>query len=169
MDPEVEGLADSLDWRAVQMLKTIDSRGEATTTSIRESTGMDNSQVRYRREKLVEHDLIDVYDGEPAGERTPPKMHALTETGQEVIDAGLYSAIQTHDVGSFDELVSRVEYLADELEEQREAIDDVRAEVSSLRRSFEHRVKDENVGERLEELENETERLNEKKKNKGIL
>ena len=65
--------------------------GEATTTEIKEWTGIEtNAIVHYRMDKLEDQGLIEIGVGEASGNRTPPKLATLTETGQHLADQRLF-------------------------------------------------------------------------------
>ncbi|MFC6719097.1 hypothetical protein ACFQGT_07340 [Natrialbaceae archaeon GCM10025810] len=105
------------------MLRAIFNCGdEATTTEIRDMTGLSNSQVAYRREKLREYGLIDVRTGEPTGSRTPPKCHSLTPSAQSHIEAGLFDLYNPPVTSDVEQLSSQVNHLRDRIDELDETI-----------------------------------------------
>ena len=126
------------------MLRAIsDCGGEATTTEIRDVTGLSNSQVAYRRDKLTEYGLLEVRTGEPTGSRTPPKVHSLTESARSQIDAGLfelYTAPVTSDIEQlstqYNHLRDRVDDLAETVADLEESLARVTAELSTLEGSI---------------------------------
>lgn len=165
--PDLDRLENELDFRSVEMLRAIAENGStATTSEIRDTTGLDNSQVRYRRRKLADVGLLEVSQPQSVGGGTlPPKEHTLTETGTEALSAGLYSRFQAPDPETFDELVEEVTRLRsyvntlrddlDGLEEQFESECDAnRRRFKSVNEAFkEMRADLEEVDESVEELQ----------------
>lgn len=76
----------SLDWKSQAILVALnDADGSATTTEVRELTGLDsNDVVRYRfTDKLEPRDLITTERGESDGTRLAATIATLTKDGQE--------------------------------------------------------------------------------------
>ena len=147
------------------MLRAIADRGgEATTSEIRDVTGLSNSEVAYRREKLTEYGFLEVRTGEPTGERTPPKVHSLTESARSQIEAGLFELYDppvTSDVeqlsSQYNHLRDRVDELADAVAELEGTLQRVESELSGLEGSIArtNAALDERVGDG-DELESAT-------------
>lgn len=112
------------------MLRAVsDCGGEATTSEIRDVTGLSNSQVAYRRDKLTEYGLLEVRTGEPTGSRTPPKVHSLTESARSQIDSGLFELYNAP-------VTSDVEQLSTQYNHLRDRVDDLAQTVASLEGSL---------------------------------
>lgn len=106
------------------MLRAIAEAGdEATTSEIRDVTGLSNSQVAYRRDKLRDRDLIEVETGEPTGGRTPPKAHSLTEAARSYVDAGLFEVYDPPVTGDVNQLSTQVNHLRDRVDEIDETVE----------------------------------------------
>lgn len=182
--PDLDRLANELDFRAVEMLRAIAENGSAATTSeIRDVTGLDNSQVRYRRRKLEELELITVESGqETAGGTVPPKVHELTDTAAKALSAGLYSRMSAPEPGNFEELVEEMVRVRTHVTRLHERVDDLETDADELRNDYRALRDDyrdridgaENVGRRLNKLERDAstlkesvEELDDKKKDKS--
>ena len=75
-----------LDWKSQAILVALDDAGgSATTTEVRNLTGLDNNDIiRYRfSEKLEKQGLIETTRGDTDGTRLAPTVATLTEQGQE--------------------------------------------------------------------------------------
>lgn len=184
---DLDRLVNELDFRAVEMLRTIaENGGSATTPEIRERTGLDNSQVRYRRQKLAELDLLTVSEGPPSASAhgSPPSNHELTDAANKALSAGLYSQMPAPEPGNFEELVEELTRLRTHIDRLHGRVDDiehtvseVRSDHEALRDEYEERIDGaENIGRRLNWLERHTENvkesiqdLDDKKKDKGRL
>jgi len=65
--------------------------GEATTTDIKQYTGIEkNAIVHYRLDKLEDQGVIEIGVGEASGGRTPPKLAILTDIGKKLGDERLF-------------------------------------------------------------------------------
>ncbi len=125
------------------MLRVIDDReGEATTSEIREVTGLSNSQVAYRREKLREYGLIEVRTGEPTGSRTPPKTHTLTASARSHVDAGLFELADAPVTSDVTQLSTQVNHLRDRLDDLAETVDRLEEGLAALDYALDERVGD---------------------------
>ena len=180
---DLDRLENELDFRAVEMLRAIAENGSAATTSeIRDATGMDNSQVRYRRRKLTDLGLITVSQPAAADSNgVPPKEHELTDTANKALSAGLYSRMPAPEPGNFEEMVEEltrlrtaVDQLRGRVDEIEHTVSEVKGDYQQLRDDYQDRIDGaENVGRRLNRLERHTENvkesvqeLDEKKKDK---
>lgn len=156
-------LADVLDWRAVEMLKLLNRDGGWVSTSVvREETGMSNGQVRYRREKLKEYDLIETEQGHARGDAHPPTRHRLTKRGRKALQdhdlAGFFSLAS--EPGTVDELLSRIGEIERGQAELQKEIRSVRGEIGDVRADLEERVGGVyGVGEQLDDLDDRLEEL----------
>lgn len=77
----------TLDWKSEAILVALDETGgEATTTQVRDLSGMEkNDHVLYRfREKLVPAGLVETEEGEATDTPIPPTVATLTDSGEEV-------------------------------------------------------------------------------------
>lgn len=127
------------------MLRAIDDcDGAATTTEIRDVTGLSNSQVAYRRDKLVAYDLITTSTGEPTGSRTPPTVHELTETAHTHVDAGLFELYNPPVTADVEQLSTQYNHLRDrvdaneaDLERIAETVEGLTARVDRLEQTLE--------------------------------
>ncbi|MGB9932586.1 winged helix-turn-helix transcriptional regulator [Haloarcula amylolytica] len=107
-------LENQLDRKDRRFINVVHKYEEATTTDIRQRTGLSRSEVNHRFKKLSELDLIDVsYANEGKGNRQPPKVATLTGRSRSAIERGILRKI---DQGLSDE-----------------EIDDLRSEVRELR------------------------------------
>lgn len=123
------------------MLRAIAEHGdEATTSEIRDVTGLSNSQVAYRRDKLRERDLIEVRTGDPTGERTPPKSHALTPAARSYIDAGLFELYDAPVTGDVNQLSTQVNHLRDRVDDVSETVDRLDERVEKMEADLNARV-----------------------------
>jgi hypothetical protein len=92
----VEGVMEQLDFdldaKGFDVLEAVyENGGEATTTVVKEYTGIDkNAIVHYRFDKLEENGIMEVGVGEAAGNRTPPKKAMLTGKGEELCRSGFF-------------------------------------------------------------------------------
>lgn len=83
--------------------------GEATTTEIKEWTGIEkNAIVHYRMDKLEDQGLIEIGVGEASGNRTPPKLASLTETGQKLADDRLFDEAEPTIIERMDRVERRM-------------------------------------------------------------
>ncbi len=132
-------MLEDLDAKSIDMLRAIAEHDDAATTSeIRNVTGLTNSQVAYRRNKLDDYGLISVRTGDSNGSRTPPKVHVLTPTARSHVESGLferYNAPVTSDVEQLSTQVNhlhdRVDDLAEEISELEECIENVNAALNA--------------------------------------
>lgn len=173
-DPHIPTLADELDHRAAEMLQAIQENDHAaTTTEIRDATNLDNNQVQYRRRKLKEHGLITVEDSRTHDNRIPPKRHRLTDKGEKALAAGLLDEFGTPEPGGFDELARQVARLTERVDDLAERVGDTESSVTNAHRKI-MRVGGDTarysnrrpLDERIDELEEEIERLDKEKKGK---
>jgi predicted ArsR family transcriptional regulator len=118
------------------MLRAIAANdGEADTVALKDMTGLNAQQIAYRYDKLEGYGLVDT--GYRLDEDTPgrPTRYArLTERGRRVVESG------------------RLERISDARADTEVAVDELRSEVSQLKRR---------VGETESGLKRVTERLNE--------
>lgn len=129
----LRNVLDELDAKSIDMLRAIDDcDGAATTTAIREVTGLSNSQVAYRRDKLVAYDLITTRTGEPTGSRTPPKIHELTETAHTHVDAGLFELYNAPVTSDVEQLSTQYNYLRDRVDANESDLDRVTKAMEQL-------------------------------------
>ena len=125
------------------MLRAVDDRGgEATTSEIREVTGLSNSQVAYRRQKLREFGLIEVRTGEPTGSRTPPKSHSLTSSARSHVDAGLFELADAPVTSDVTQLSTQVNHLRDRVDDLAETVDRLEEGLTALEYALDARVGD---------------------------
>ena len=123
------------------MLRAIvECDGEATTSEIRDVTGLSNSQVAYRRTKLEEFELIEVRSGEPTGSRTPPKVHVLTETARTHVDAGLFDLYSVPVTSDVEQLGTQFNHLRDRVDELTRAIERLEETVEAMQDDYERRI-----------------------------
>lgn len=123
------------------MLRAIAENGdEATTSEIRDVTGLSNSQVAYRRDKLRAQDLIEVRTGEPTGGRTPPKSHSLTATAQSFIDAGLFELYDPPVTGDVNQLSTQVNHLRERVDDIAETVERLDERIEKMEADFTVRV-----------------------------
>lgn len=166
------------------MLRAISERDEeATTPEIRNVTGLRNSQVAYRREKLREYGLIEVRTGEPTGARTPPKSHSLTDSARSLIDAGLLELSDAPVTSDVKQLSTQVNHLRDRVNDLTETVERLDESITKLNADLSARLGDSdevreatdgtNVASTvsdlrtdLTELREEVTELEERKKNK---
>ena len=113
---------------------------EATTTEIRDITGLSNSQVAYRREKLQEYGLIEVHTGEPTGSRTPPKSHSLTASAQSHIEAGLFDLYNPPVTSDVEELSTQVNHLRDRIDDLEETMDLLNERINKVNADLNTRI-----------------------------
>jgi hypothetical protein len=88
----MEGLDFDLDAKGFDVLEALyENGGGATTTEVKEYTGIEkNAIIHYRFEKLEEEGIVEVGVGEPQGNRTPPKKAILTENGEKLCRSGFF-------------------------------------------------------------------------------
>ena len=81
-----------LDAKGFEVLESIyELGGEASTTEVKEYTGIEkNAIIHYRFDKLEEQGIVEMGTGEVQGNRLPPKVAELTEAGGERIADGLF-------------------------------------------------------------------------------
>lgn len=92
--------------------------GEATTTEIKQWTGIEtNAIIHYRMDKLEEQDLIEIGVGESEGKRTPPKLAKLTETGQHLADQRLFDEAEPTIIERMDRVERRMRAVEGEFHE----------------------------------------------------
>lgn len=156
---------------------------EATTTEIRNVTGLSNSQVAYRREKLQEYGLIAVQTGEPIGSRTPPKSHSLTASARSHIDDGLFDRYNVPVTSDVEQLSTQVNHLRDRVDDLAETVEHLDESIENLNADLNARVGNQveiqkaTEGEKmanvvstiqndLESLREEVSELEERKRNK---
>lgn len=145
-----------LDEKSREVLEAIWANEEqATTTDIKEYTGIEASQVViYRFEKLKKRGLIEVEQPDGYGGANPPKVAELTEKGQQnvetIIDAGkpplskqmddtreAFSDLRDEvysEIGEAKELTARVEDVEQRLDEIQQQLDEERENDEALRR-----------------------------------
>jgi len=129
----LQQILDELDPKSIDALRAISEQdGRATTSEIRDATGLSNSQVAYRRDKLEEYDLISVATGDPTGERTPPKVHALTESAQSHIESGLFDLYNAPVTGDVEQLSTQANHLRDRVDDLSETMEHVERRVTRL-------------------------------------
>jgi hypothetical protein len=170
-DPDVDELADALDWAALQVLRELEGVDDGlTTTDLREATGLGNKRVAHRRERLTDLDLVEVEDAEeyPDHYPHPPKVHSLTEKGEVALSRGLLAAGPAPVPDDFEEIASLVQSLHNDLrsvertsDQAAERANDNWGEVKQLKRSVRElaeRVED--LGDRLDDHD---ERLEQKR------
>lgn len=180
----LQQILDDLDPKSIDMLRAIaENSGEATTPEIRNVTGLSNSQVAYRRDKLRDCGLIEVRTGEPTGSRTPPKSHSLTAAGQSHIDAGLFELSNPPVTSDVEQVSTQVNHLRDRVDDLTEAVDRLNESIENMSTDLNERVgTDAEFREAtdgvtmasamialqtdLEELQEEVAELEERKKNK---
>lgn len=186
----LQQVLDDLDPKSIDVLRAIAERdGEATTSEIRDVTGLSNSQVAYRREKLEEYGLISIGTGDPTGDRTPPKVHALTESARSHIEAGLFELYNAPVTSDVEQLSTQANHLRDRVDELSETMGSVETRVTRLEKLHAHL--DEHLGTpkevreateaeetmatalcdlrtELSELREEVTELDERKKDKGL-
>ena len=137
----MQHLLEELDPKSVDMLRAIDDRGgEATTPEIREVTGLSNSQVAYRREKLREFGLIDVRTGEPTGSRTPPKSHSLTPSARSHVEAGLFELADVPVTSDVTQLSTQINHLRGRVDQLAETVDRLEEGLAALNHELDARV-----------------------------
>lgn len=123
------------------MLRTIsENGGEATTPEIRNATGLSNSQVAYRRDKLQDCGLIDVRTCEPMGSRTPPKSHALTASTRSYIDAGLFELYNPPVTSDVEQISTQVNHLRDRVDDLAETAERLDERVEKMEAALNARV-----------------------------
>ena len=123
------------------MLRAIvECDGDATTSEIRDVTGLSNSQVAYRRSKLEEFGLIEVRAGEPTGSRTPPKVHSLTETARTHVDAGLFDLYSVPVTSDVEQLGTQFNHLRDRVDELTVAIERLEETVEAMQDDYDRRI-----------------------------
>lgn len=102
--------------------------GRATTTEIRNRTGMSNSEVNYRHNKLNELGYVDI-ERDPdltAYGMCPGKRAILTDYAEKEIDEGLLvkTKQETRDVPSVKSNAERLDDIEETVERARETIND---------------------------------------------
>jgi len=115
---------DKLDVKSIDFLRVVDEYGgRASTSEIRDETGMSNSAVNYRYNKLADRGLIEIKrdDGATPDGVAPSKIAVLTSEANEEIDKGLlveaYREVETE---------TTIESLAEDVDEVYEKIDIIR-------------------------------------------
>lgn len=84
-----------IDDKSKRFLQTVEWHGgSATTTEIRERTGLNQSETQYRFKKLSKAGLIQISHEERGyGSRRPPRVAELTAKGETAIEDGLLDDI----------------------------------------------------------------------------
>lgn len=141
-----------------------DSTRWIPTPELRRELGMSSHQVRYRRDKLQNLGLILVDDGTTDTDRTPPKVHRLSEKGAEFVDSGLLEREELPRPGTFNEVANRLQTLEgryDELEERftglEEELQETKGTVQELTAAVGERQTD--VDDDLGDLEERVDKL----------
>ena len=111
-----------LDAKGFDVLEAIyELGGEATTSEVKEYTGIEkNAIIHYRFDKLEEQGIVEMGTGEAQGNRLPPKVAKLTETGGERIADGLFSDEQPTVVERMDRLERQFENVVKELQDVKD-------------------------------------------------
>lgn len=162
--PEFKHAANTLDWRAAEMLKAIDRANDdrVSTTDIREATGLDNSQVRVRRENLAELDLIET-EKKKQRSGVPMTYHSINRRGKSALRRGFLDQFDMGEPGDFDELVARIETVESRFDGIEAEIQSVRTRVEDLARNVESRLGGAtSVDEDLEALREDIDELQER-------
>ena len=129
----LQQVLDDLDPKSIDTLRAIaEHDGRATTSEIRDVTGLSNSQVAYRRDKLEAYGLISITTGDPTGERTPPKVHVLTESARSHIESGLFELYNAPVTGDVKQLSTQANHLRDRVDDLSETMEHVERRVARL-------------------------------------
>ena len=120
-----------LDREAKRFLRAVEYYGgTATTTEIRQRTGLSRSETNYRFSRLDDLGLISVgYAENGYGERDPPKVAELTGTARAAIERGLLGNIDIPDKDDTEDYIA-------ELRELRETVEQIESRLDVLTDSF---------------------------------
>jgi DNA-binding Lrp family transcriptional regulator len=148
-------LQAQLDDKSKKFLRAVEYYGgEATTSDIRQRTGLTQTEVNYRFDKLEGLELIDITRADVGhGKRDPPKVAHLTGKARREIERGLFGDAESEDGG---ESAGNVEVSEEEFHAMREELDELRSRVNVLtqaRAGGEDGEVSEEVRERVERLE----------------
>lgn len=142
-----------IDEKSKKFIKAVEYYGgEATTTEIRQKTGLNHNEVSYRFNKLSDLELIDVTHADVGnGKRNPPKIAHLTGHTRREIERGLLGDVEEDSDSTGDVEVSEIEFneMKDELESLQQRVD----VLTQARTSKEGEGLTNDVKERLERLE----------------
>jgi DNA-binding Lrp family transcriptional regulator len=122
-------LARHIDRQAARFLRAVEYYGgEATTTEIRQRTGLSRDVANHRFRRLEDLGLIEItYADEGYGDRRPPKVAHLTGIARQEIERGLLRTLR-------DEVQARggTVDLQAELREMQERIDQHKRQLNTL-------------------------------------
>ena len=107
-----------LDGKSIEVLEAVyENGGEATTSEIKEYTGIEkNAIIHYRMEKLEDLGLGETGHEEVGGNRLPLKTVALTEEGERQVQGGLFEEETPTVVERMDRLERQFGRVLDELQ-----------------------------------------------------
>ena len=147
--------------------------GEATTSDIRGRTGLTQTEVNYRFDKLASLDLIDITRADVGhGNRDPPKVAHLTGEARSLIERGLLGEFEADEDSADVVEVSEEEVRAmkDDIKELRQRLNVVTQirRSSSDEESAEGEAVSDEVRERVEGLEQRFARLESETSGEGV-
>lgn len=108
--------------------------GEATTTEIRQRTGLSRRQTNHRFQRLEELELITISYAESGyGDRTPPKIAYLTGIARAEIERGLLASLNENGMQTDEktDLAADIRKLRQRVKRQQNRIDTVAANQTS--------------------------------------
>lgn len=126
-------------------------RRGADTREIRKRTGLPNSKVRYRRDKLAGEGLIDVRDADGYHPGDPPKVFELSDRGRQAIKMGLLEETTLPDPTDIESVAERCQELSARLNAIRADLQEHEPHADTRLDQVETTITENK--ERLEELE----------------
>lgn len=142
---------DSLDWKSIEILRTLaDAETALTTTEVREATDLsENRVILYRiTEYLEPQGLVSTHQPETTGTVVPAKEISLTESGHEL----------TTDLETADETGLTLSDLPEKVHQLSERVDTTQAEIDRLQ-SRDQSTGDATLEELSEQVQDQQEQL----------